>query len=392
MARAGERHTGKTGSSGKKLPTVIYGTGRDAMSEAHEEYFQRRLLSREEAGHTFPVVTDTIELRYQICLLFKALGKQEKYKALRGVCDDPSWLMQQFTGMLGVPKYELIKTCMLDDMSDNYGMFSFHPLIYEGKLYSKSLLGINVMDCNDDRLITTLPVSMFSCERITSDGKLCSVTRTGEVNIWDCNTDTLIKTHRSSTLVLCIITSDDVLYCGVGGSGECSISAWNCSNGDFIANLGDIHDNDRHTECVTCLAVHDGKLYSGSEDKSIKVWNCSNNHLIKDIECLPNPAQGLYINDGKLYAKCSGIIKVYDCSDYRLIATVEDDGGYISCVEFYGGKLYAGCRNGLIKVYDCSDHSLIAGVVADDGVEQLTIQNGKLYAMDCEGDIYIWQL
>ena len=95
-------------------------------------------------------------MRYQICYLFKALGKQEKYKRLQGVCDDPSWLMQQFAGMLDVPKYALMKTCPRVEGEN----FSFHPLIYEEKVYSigYSIGGkdIQVTNCNDDSLITTL--------------------------------------------------------------------------------------------------------------------------------------------------------------------------------------------------------------------------------------------
>ena len=69
-------------------------------------------------------------------LLFKALGKQEKYKKLQGVCDDASWVMQQFTEMLHVPRYALIKTYPLRNHDED---FDFHPLIYEEKMYSEAV-------------------------------------------------------------------------------------------------------------------------------------------------------------------------------------------------------------------------------------------------------------
>ena len=105
---------------------------------------------------------------YQICYLFKALGKQEKYKKLQGVCDDASWLMQQFAEMLHVPRYALIKRCPLGDNED----FDFHPLIYEEKVYSREFYScdIRVTNCNDDSLITTLTghtVSLFTMASCT---------------------------------------------------------------------------------------------------------------------------------------------------------------------------------------------------------------------------------
>ena len=95
-------------------------------------YAQRRILPLEVTGEKQTALEESIELRYQICYLFKLLGKQEKYKKLQGVCDDASWLMQQFAEMLHVPRYALIKTCPRRDDEN----FRFHPLIYEEKVYS----------------------------------------------------------------------------------------------------------------------------------------------------------------------------------------------------------------------------------------------------------------
>ena len=94
------------------------------MQEAADRWEKRRLLPREVAGEKKDALRESIELRYQVCYLFKALGKQEKYKRLQGVCDDPSWLMQQFAGMLDVPKYALMKTCPRVEGEN----FSFHPV------------------------------------------------------------------------------------------------------------------------------------------------------------------------------------------------------------------------------------------------------------------------
>ena len=183
------------------------------MQEAADRWEKRRLLLREVGGEKQDALRKSIEWRYQVCYLFKALGKQEKYKKLQGVCDDPSWLMQQFAEMLHVPRYALIKRCPLGDDED----FRFHPLIYEEKVYSRYDIyskvrgNIRVTNCNDDSLITTLTghTDYVNC-LIIDDGKLYSASRDSTIKIWNCSTDTLIKTltgHTSWVMCLTMIAS-----------------------------------------------------------------------------------------------------------------------------------------------------------------------------------------
>ena len=188
------------------------------MQEAVDRYEKRRLLPREVAGEKQDALRESIELKYQMRLLFKLLGKQDE--SVRGVCDDDALVMQQFTEMLHVPRYALIKTCPLGDDED----FDFHPLIYEEKLYSRYASDIRVTNCNDDSLITTLTghTGTVHC-LIIDDGKLYSGSHDNTIKIWNCSTDTLIKTL-----------------------------------------IG-------HTGLVVCLTINDGKLYSGSFYKTIKV-------------------------------------------------------------------------------------------------------------------------
>ena len=78
------------------------------MQEAVDRYEKRRLLPREVAGEKQDALKESIELKYQMRLLFRLLGKQDE--SVQGVCDDDAWVMQQFTELLHVPRYALIKT------------------------------------------------------------------------------------------------------------------------------------------------------------------------------------------------------------------------------------------------------------------------------------------
>ena len=201
------------------------------MQEEVDRYEKRRLLTREVGGEKQDALRESIELKYQVCYLFKALGKQDE--SVRGVCDDASWVMQQFAEMLHVPRYALIKRCPRGDNDEDFG---FRPLIYDEKVYIGVRKDIRVTNCNDDSLITTLTghTEDVRC-LIIDDGKLYSGSYDSTIKIWNCSTDTLIKTLTG------------------------------------------------HTGYVYCLTISGGKLYSSSQDNSIMVWNCSNHKLITTL-------------------------------------------------------------------------------------------------------------
>jgi WD40 repeat protein len=413
------------------------------MQEAADRYEKRRLLPREVAGTQQIALRESIELKYQMRLLFKLLGKQ--HESVRGVCDDDAWVMQQFTELLHVPRYALIKTCpggvkheeafdgdddddeeeeafdgeedeAFDDDDDDeeeeeqeqdegndvyLRVTEFHPLIYEEKMYSNVVFGsrdIEVRNCNDDSLITTLTGhNDFVHCLIIDDGKLYSSSDDSTIKIWNCSTDTLITTLEGHTdCVWCLTINDGKLY---SGSSDHSIMVWNCSNHKLITTLGAPEEHDEegqyegHTDYVVCLTINDGKVYSGSWDETIKVWDCSTNKLITTLTEHDHPVSRLRIHSGKLYSEAHNVVKVYDCSDDTLITTLEDHADSVRCLEIHDGKLYTGSSDKTINVYDCSDDSLITTLRGHtDWVSDLTFQNGKLYSTQAGGDIYIWQL
>ena len=218
-----------------------------------------------------------------------------------------------------------------------------------------------------------------------------------DIQVTNCNDDSLITTLTGHTeYVHCLILDDGKLY---SGSWDRSIKVWNCSNHELITTLGAPEEHDEegeyegHTNWVMCLTINDGKLYSGSRDKTIKVWNCSTNKLITTLTEHTDAVSRLLIHGGKLYSKAGKVIKVYDCSDDTLITTLEDHTDSVYCLEIHDGKLYTGSGDRTINVYDCSDDSLITTLRGHtDDVYYLTFQNGKLYSKQHGGDIYIWQL
>ena len=363
-----------------------------------EPFLFRRVGHVHRTAEPASALLESIEERYNLCMLFYCIRKQDeeaedpKYGAF-----DWTWVKEQFSGLLQAPRYSLIKRRPHGIITD----FSFHPVIYEEKLYirtSGNSGDIRVTNCNDDSLITTLTGHTDDVQcLILDDGKLYSGSYDRTIKIWNCSTDTLIKTLTGHTApVLCLTISDGKLY---SGSLDHSIMVWNCSNHELITTLGVPEEHDEegeyegHTGPVYCLTINDGKLYSGSEDKTIKVWDCSTNKLITTLTEHTDPVHRLRIHGGKLYSEAYHVIKVYDCSDDTLITTLEDHTIDVTCLEIHDGKLYTGSHDKTINVYDCSDDSLITTLRGHTHwVSDLTFQNGKLYSKQFDGDIYIWQL
>jgi hypothetical protein len=271
----------------------------------------------------------SIEERSNICMLFYCLCRQDaESEEPRYGAFDWSWVEQQFSGLLQVPRHALMKTCPRGPQADS----DLQPTIYEGKLYKIDYHGIKVMTCMGYSSITTLETDHNVDCLIIVDGKLYSGS-TGIIQIWDCSTDVLIDTLTEHVgPVLCLASQDGKLY---AGSTDGTVRVWNCSDKKLIKTLTG------HAYDVQCLLIHDGKLYSGSDDQTIKIWNCSDFSLIKTLTAHCQSIRSLAIHDGKLYSGSYCIILVHDCSDHSLIAELKGHSSWVTKLSFYNGKLFS---------------------------------------------------
>jgi hypothetical protein len=79
---------------------------------------------------------------------------------------------------------------------------------------------------------------------------------------------TTLSGHRAPTaVVFALAIHDSKLY---SGSEDNTIKVWSLEAGDFGREITTLSG---HTNAVMALAIHDSKLYSGSLDKTIKVWS-----------------------------------------------------------------------------------------------------------------------
>lgn len=67
-----------------------------------------------------------------------------------------------------------------------------------------------------------------------------------------------------------------------------------------------------HADSISCLAVHDGLVYSGSWDKTLKVWRISDLKCLESIKAHDDAINGLVASKGIVYsASADGKIKAW---------------------------------------------------------------------------------
>lgn len=67
-----------------------------------------------------------------------------------------------------------------------------------------------------------------------------------------------------------------------------------------------------HSDSISCLAVSNGLIYSGSWDKTIKVWSMSDFRCLESIKAHDDAINGLVASNGVVYsASADGKIKVW---------------------------------------------------------------------------------
>ncbi|KAJ0978902.1 hypothetical protein J5N97_014376 [Dioscorea zingiberensis] len=68
----------------------------------------------------------------------------------------------------------------------------------------------------------------------------------------------------------------------------------------------------QHSDSISCLAVHNGVIYSGSWDRSLKVWRLSDFKCLESIRAHEDAINGLVAHKGLIYsASADGKIKIW---------------------------------------------------------------------------------
>lgn len=167
-----------------------------------------------------------------------------------------------------------------------------------------------------------------------------------------------------------------------------------------------------HIDSVTCLAIHDNKLYSGSTDGTIRVWN-----TVKPYKCFAvlKCPQEYSVRREKTPEVLVREIEAYqyDTEEYRVIEKTDfkvkkkREREQIECLLIHNNKLFVGSDDSLIHVFDTKTDTFITSLSGHShettfssegylgehlpcGVRCMVVHNNKLYSGGDDWNIRVW--
>lgn len=273
-------------------------------------------------------------------------------------------------------------------------------LVDNGQLFTASYDGtVKIWDIADHTLIVTLVVvhdleDKSICALAMCDGKLYVPTYDGYLYAYDCTTSDFnlistlapAETHSEGVgiMSLAIDNSTKLLY--TGGQRDALIKVWNISTPTAITLVTTLSGGDwGHRNYVSCLAIGNGKLYSGSFDRTIIVWNLSDHTLIKTLREHESPVSALLYNrqQGLLYSSsCDNTIRIWDtnygCGEE--VCIIKNNGQ-----NPWGLAMANSSTSG--NGSDVSDGNGDGNNASNDGSNSI---DGRLYVSDLHKTIKVW--
>nr|GLL40945.1 protein will die slowly-like [Ipomoea trifida] len=160
----------------------------------------------------------------------------------------------------------------------------------------------------------------------------------------------------------------------------------------------------QHSDTISCLAVTNGNIYSGSWDKTLKVWRISDFKCLESIKAHDDAINGLVTSKGMVYS-CSadGKIKVWGKEGkkkHSLKGVLEGHRGVSMngvVVSGDGGLVYGAGSDGYVMGWmrngDLEDWEKVCEVKAHEmAVLSLCVMGGFLCSGSADKSIRVWKM
>jgi WD40 repeat protein len=220
---------------------------------------------------------------------------------------------------------------------------------------------------------------------VTHNDILYAGTIAGTVVAWDLllDEDAVFRRHINtcSGRVLCIALSTKYI---ITGCADYSICIWDRTNGAFVNKL------QHHTQKVSAVVVHGGKIFSGSADNTIRVWDLATLQQVSKIEHLGG-VQCLAIYEGMIISgsnRC--IVHVWDASTYAPLADLSAHTAEITCVTFFEGKIISGSADSTVLVWDLATCKVVDVLAVHAPVTSLLVWSGKVLVACDNKRVQVW--
>jgi len=240
------------------------------------------------------------------------------------------------------------------------------------------------------------------------------------IKVWDINTLKLKATLRGHKgAITCLNVVDDLLY---SGSTDGTVRVWSistlkprvssgtllseftvrslaidrASNSLFVGcNDGAVRVLDAvtltskgsmkgHSNWVSCMAVHNGLLLSGSVDAAIKVWDISTLMCVGTLLGHSGFITSLSVSEDRLFSgSFDKMLKVWDLNTLTEVTApaLEQHDSIVRSLAVTNNKLYVGYASDHIRVINLSSLKEIGNIQAKPTSFDncMTVSDGKLF-------------
>jgi factor associated with neutral sphingomyelinase activation len=229
---------------------------------------------------------------------------------------------------------------------------------------------------------------------LSSDGEtLYSVSQDSSLKIYSLGENRQLRSNNISQLALssCVL-SEDQKYVAIG-AWDNNIYLYSNDYGRVVTTI------QAHDDTVSCLALRETILVSGSWDTSMKIWSILPTGLSPDplieLSCLDSAVRTVHLNlDGNL-ALCGsedGMLAIADTRTGSVVRTWSAHEDAISAAQFTNDGRIISCSSvGTMKVQEPSTKDIFS-IEIPNGFNCLTTNGTKLLTGDASSTVRTWDL
>ncbi|KVI01245.1 hypothetical protein Ccrd_020484 [Cynara cardunculus var. scolymus] len=306
-------------------------------------------LEEEKAAEEWERKMAFVLVSHEFGLIFEALseGLKSRYAEIYSACFvSATWLVHMLRILPDMGIQGAARICLLNRFVSIFKSAKDT----EDKALSMLALSSFIHDPDGLRDITTHMKEILKGLR---EFKKLSNVAFEMLKVWTSRASVLyliqeIREHSKAVTSLTVLQSGDTLY---SGSHDKTVRIHSWSGTSKLLNP---------SKYVKCLALVQGRLYSGCQDNSIQEIDLATGTLIsiqngsRKLLAKANPVHALKVHDGLIYSVGSSLegtaLKIWNASNYTLNQSVSL-GSEVRTMVISSDMIYMGCKGGVVEVW-----------------------------------------
>ena len=205
-------------------------------------------------------------------------------------------------------------------------------------------------------------------------------------------------TGYDDTGITCMLIHENKIY---SGNEDSTIKVWNMKTRELITTLAGHTDEILQNGFgfgVWCMLVHANKLYCGGGDDPVRIWNINTQlHEHEHFTSLMGHigTHCMIVHDNKFYSgsqnKTIKVCHVNIVDGEGTTQTLFGHSGAVQCLQAQGKRLFSGSSDMTIKVWDTDNLDQLATLRGHGGEVMCMLQHGdRLYSGGRDKTIMVW--